>query len=580
MDISFYLRRTLISAFLLVAFCLSVIKTNATVWQWSIPVSGGINKNGPSRAFLWIPTQCKSLKGVVVAQNNMEELSVIENNSFRNSMSKLNFGIIWVSPAFDGMFNVPKGAGKVFTQMMKDLAVESGYEELNFIPVVPMGHSATANFPHSFAAWFPERTLCGISISGIFPYDFSNTFAPDTWEGRKVDYIPSLTTMGEYEGAGDPSDNFNRIFSRREQYPLTPMSFLPCSGEYHFATSQKKTDFIAYYIKKAASYRIVKNATASSFAVLKAIDPTTTGWLVDRWRKNEHPRFKRNSVAKYTGIKKEAFWCFDEEMARRIETYQHAYFGKLPCLLAYNQSGKQVQQTNNHVQVTLRFIPLNDSLDFELSSSFLDTVPGISGRLKGWAQLPVGAKIGHPSNPEMSTIERTIGPFVKLSADRKTGISRFRMQLEPGIATVPTNYRNTTIFSLAHPGDRHYKPSVLQADMGIAVKNDGTHKQVIDFPQPPNLNNRDTEITLMAISDQKLPVQYFVREGPAIVEGSSLKLERIPPKTRFPIKVTVIAWQWGRDAGLAERTAGTSAPLAGQTVQTAEPVERTFFIRK
>jgi hypothetical protein len=563
---------------LLVVFITS--SASAQLWQWSIPVKGGINKFGPSTAFLWIPPNCSKLRAVVLAQNNMEELSVIENKAFRDSMASVNVGIIWVSPAFDGLFNVPAGAGKTFTKMMIDLADESGYKELQYVPVVPMGHSATANFSNSFAAWFPERTLCGVSISGILPYDFTNIFAPDTWEGRNVDYVPLLTTMGEYEGAGDSSANFDRIFSRREAHQLTPISLLPCAGEYHFATSQKKTNFIAYYIKRAIHYRLVKDATAISLAVLKPINPTTSGWLVDRWRKNVKPRFPRNKVALYTGIKKESFWCFDEDMARRVEDYENKYYGKIPCLLAYNQNGKQVPQTNNHVQVSLKFLPLNDSLDFQLSSSFLDTVPAISGRCRGWAQMPVGSKIGHPSNPQLSSIDRTIGPFVKLRYEASTGITTFRMQLEPGLAPVPTNYKATTIFSLSHPGDAIYKPSVLQADIGIAVKNSKGLPQTIDFPELPNVKSGTPPITLNAVSDKGLPVQYLIQQGPVILQGNQLRLTKIPPQSRYPVKVTIIAWQWGRNDDLAEATKGTNAPFAGQTVQTAQPVERTFYITK
>jgi hypothetical protein len=550
------------------------------LWQWSIPVKGGINKFGPSTAFLWVPPNCAKLRAVVLAQNNMEELSVIENKAFRDSMTAVNIGIIWVSPAFDGLFNVPTGAGKTFTQMMIDLAGESGYKELQYVPVVPMGHSATANFPNSFAAWFPERTLCGVSISAIFPYDFTNIFAPDTWQGRTVDYVPLLTTMGEYEGAGDSSANFDRVFSRREAHPLTPMSLLPCAGEYHFATSQKKINFIAYYIKKAVYYRLIKDATTTSLATLKPIDPTTTGWLVDRWRKNIKPRFGRAKVAAYAGIKNQSFWCFDEDMARRIEDYENAYYGKIPCLLAYNQNGKQVLQTNNHVQVTLKFLPLNDSLDFQLSSSFLDTIPAVSGRLRGWAQAPVGSKIGHPSNPQLSVIDRTIGPFIKLSENKATGVTTFRMQLEPGLASVPTNYRATTIFSLAHPGDGQYKPSVLQADMSIAVSNKKGLTQVIDFPQPANVKVGAGKVILNATSDKNLPVRYLIQQGPVELKGNQLVLTKIPPKSRYPVKVTIIAWQWGRNDDLAAATAVTNAPYAGQLIQTATPVERTFYINK
>lgn len=72
-------------------------------------------------------------------------------------------------------------------------------------------------------------------------------------------------------------------------------------------------------------------------------------------------------------------------------------------------------------------------------------------------------------------------------------------------------------------------------------------------------------ISLHATSDCGLPVYYYVKEGPAEIEGNKLVFTRIPPRSKFPLKVTVVAWQYG---------------LAGE-VQTAEPVERSFsFINR
>ena len=59
-----------------------------------------------------------------------------------------------------------------------------------------------------------------------------------------------------------------------------------------------------------------------------------------------------------------------------------------------------------------------------------------------------------------------------------------------------------------------------------------------------------------------LPAIYYEEEGPAEVSGNELRFTPIPPRSRFPIKVTVVAWQYG---------------IAGK-VQTAEPVERSFYI--
>jgi len=574
------------------------------IWQWSVKVQGAVNGGGQSRAYMWIPANCTKVRGMVLAQNNMEEFSILENQNFRDEMASIGFGEIWVAPGFNMVYNVQEGARDVFTQIMIDLANESGYMELKNVPMVPMGHSATANFPFAFAAGSPERTLCGVSVSGMFAYDFGNLFGKNTQCGGTADYIPLLTTIGEFEGAGDASTNMTKVFNRRAAHPYTPMTMLPCAGEYHFATSQAKTDFIAYYIKKAATYRLAVDATSTSLATLTPIDPTTTGWLVDRWRKNMSPRYPRAAVSSYTGKKalinstgEENFWCFDEEMAAKIETYQNQHFRKTPALIAYNQSttagvvGAQVAQNNNHVQVHLDFIPLNDSLDFELSSSFLNTIPAMSTRCAGWMSTTdpstgvvtngtVGASITFPSDNSLSVIDRTIGPLTKLRKDANTGITTFRMTLERGLAPTLTNYSSTAIFSVAHPGDATYKASVLQAEMGIAVKNTSGLSQTIDFAQLPDVSNTTVSIPLNATSDRGLPVQYFVREGPADVvytsSGAKLVFKEMPLYARFPMKVTVVAWQWGRDAGLASRI--SSGILPGQTVQSAEPVYNTFYL--
>ncbi|HEX8024023.1 MAG TPA: hypothetical protein VF500_29005, partial [Mucilaginibacter sp.] len=69
---------------------------HAAVWQWSVPVKPiGVNKD-PSRAFLWIPPNCKQVKTVIFAQNNMEEQSILEDPGFRKEMDKLGVAEIWV----------------------------------------------------------------------------------------------------------------------------------------------------------------------------------------------------------------------------------------------------------------------------------------------------------------------------------------------------------------------------------------------------------------------------------------------------------------------------------------------------
>ena len=74
---------------------------------------------------------------------------------------------------------------------------------------------------------------------------------------------------------------------------------------------------------------------------------------------------------------------------------------------------------------------------------------------------------------------------------------------------------------------------------------------------------KETEsVTLNAVSDKGLNVFYYVKEGPAEIEGNKLNFTKIPPRASFPLKVTVVAWQCG----------------VKDKIQSAEPVERSFYI--
>ena len=72
------------------------------------------------------------------------------------------------------------------------------------------------------------------------------------------------------------------------------------------------------------------------------------------------------------------------------------------------------------------------------------------------------------------------------------------------------------------------------------------------------------EISLNGTADSGLPVYYYVKEGPAEIKGDKLVLTKIPSRAKFPVKVTVVAWQYGRSGE--------------PKVQTAEGVEQSFYI--
>ena len=273
---------------LLFAACclLAPIHARAAVWQWSSPVESVVSSetNDHPRAFLWIPPGCKRLRGVVVGQHNMEEEMIFEHPTFRETLTDLDFAVIWITPAIDLFFRFDKGAGEDFNRMFAALAERSGYQELTRVPVVPLGHSAAASYPWNFGAWAPERTLAAISVSGQWPY-YKDQNTPD-WGNRNVDGVPGLVTMGEYEAAYDRAGTGLRD---RAAHPMTPLSMLAEPAGEHFAATDAKISFISLYLRTAAKHRLPEDWPVTESPKLKPIDPTRTGWLVDRGRTDGKP---------------------------------------------------------------------------------------------------------------------------------------------------------------------------------------------------------------------------------------------------------------------------------------------------
>lgn len=528
---------------------------SAAEWQWSVPVPPPTTPtNEKSLAFLWIPPECAHVRGLVFGHHNMEEETLLEHPVFRKTLSELGFAAIWVAPTFDRNFRYDQGAGERFESMLAALAARSGYAELVSAPLVPVGHSAAASMPWYVAAWKPERVLAGISFSGQWPYVPDEKDAPHV-AGVSIDSVPALVTMGEYEWA---DQNMAKGLAVRASHSALPLSALGCPADGHFYMTDEKVEFIALYLSKAARYRLPETTLESGASTLNPIDTNTTGWLVDRYRKNKDPLAPAAPVTSYHGPRSEAFWFFDEELAKAAEAFQIRHRG-LPALLGYVQDGVVLPQKNGtHQQVTISLKPEADGITFKLSGTFLNTVP--EGRPEKWAGKKAGEAIAPPAaDPAEISIQRITGPIRRVSADT--------WELAFNRASFLEDRRgNEAWLAAVWPGDGVYKRAMQQALLRIPGRNKEGAAQRIRFTLPETLPYGVRELKLSGLSDSGLPVRYFVREGPADVEGDTLRLNPVPPRTKFPVAVTVVAWQYGRSAE--------------PSVQTAEPIAATLLINR
>lgn len=531
-------------AFLFLVLLCTPDKTFAQVWQWSVAVDSVVSeetKDHPT-AFLWIPEACKQVRGVVVGQHNMIEEGIFEHPVFRKAMTGLGFAVVWVSPAFSITFDFNKDAGDDFTYMMKKLADSSGYQELAFVPVVPVGHSALASYPWNFGAWAPERTLAVISIHGDAPLTKltgSGKPNPD-WGKRTVEGVPGLFIMGEYEWR---EDRIAPGFDYVSKHPKAPVTFFADAGHGHFDYAGELIRYLELFIKKAAAYRLPATVPLSKPASLRFINPED-GWLMDRWRRDSLPVAPAATYKNYKGDKVFSSWVFDKELADATEKFYAAARGKKPQFLGFVQNGETVQPNNSHANYNLKFVPEKDGITFHLRSFFADS--SREKLSKGQASTPI-------------VISRICGPVKKVT-DTTFQLCFYRTGFN-------NPKRSNDVWLLAaNKGDAVYKSTVQQADLRFPLQNKEGKGQQIIFPAIPNQSVTAKGLKLTASSTAGVPLSYYVKEGPAEVMGNELRFTQIPPRAKFPMRITVVAWQYGRSA----------APK----LQSAEPVKRTFYIVK
>ena len=531
----------------------------AAEWQWSvtIPSITSAETDDHPQAFLWIPSDCRQVNAVVVGQHNMCEETLFENPAFRKKMQEAGIALVWITPILDFPWDVKNGCNDALLAALGDLAEVSGYTELRFAPIVPLGHSAMATFPWNFAAWNPERTLAVVSYHGDAPRTNLTGYGGANLEWgrtRNIDGIPGLMVEGEYEWW---EARVNPALAFRMMYPESCISFLCDAGRGHFDVADRTAEYIGLFIKKAAERRIPGDADRDKPVVLKKLSPRD-GWLAERWRTgSEEPqgevrtarltrqprRARPAPYARYKGNRHDAFWYFDQEMAELTEAIYRQDNDLLPQYVSFMQAGEPVPyHPKSHVTLSARFLPEADGVTFRLKAVYTDSLR---------------TSLTERHSASIPRISRICGP-VKQTDDSTFVLSFYRMGTD--------NKKRTASITLvaSADGDRQYKECVQELSFSIPYPLTEGKRQHILFPGIEDVSADTKSVSLHATSDCGLPVYYYVKEGPAEVEGNGLVLKKIPPRSKFPLKVTVVAWQYG---------------LSGK-VQTAEPVERSFYIEK
>ena len=195
------------------------------VYQWGVEVDGFLHKETkkPTRAYLWIPPATRRVKAVVIGNDNMLEEPLFSNPDFRRTLAADDTAIVFTTPGLQG-FNEKFDASDVpaLEALLAKLAAASGHEELaREAKLVPLGHSAWADWPYMCAAAMPGRVKCAVSLKGSWPH-FKPQFDEKFW--KSTEGVPMLLVGGDYEWFSERFEKETPFLAAHPNVKLYPVA--------------------------------------------------------------------------------------------------------------------------------------------------------------------------------------------------------------------------------------------------------------------------------------------------------------------------------------------------------------------
>ncbi len=493
-------------------------------------------------AYLWIPPACRRLRGVVVLAQNVPEHWLAGHPAMRAACTDCDLALLFTCRSFL-MFNTFKDYpdrdaehGRFLQRILDELADKSGYAELATVPWFPMGESMALMVPNALTSAFPNRCIAGVQIKD------------GQWDRLKSPQVPVLVTTGtaaEWEQhrfdiftrwREQATENLRQHRAKRAAQPEWPGSLLIEGGSAHFACTEPMAVLIAQYMRAACQARLAPDGSPALRPVNLA-----AGFVTGLPVPGVTP-LPPVSYAQCTPEQRSLPWYFDEASARAACDLARINWDARPQVPAFaDAAGQPLPFNTRGIFGPLRYATLDDGITFRLAGTFLDRLP--NHFVKG------GAALDHA--PGQPAIEWLCGPYVPL------GSNTFQVALD-------RTWRKTDSYvRVWHPGDETHRLATNPGGLKFEPNTNG-RPQIITFAPIPDQAADAREAPLQATSDAGLPVRFFVRAGPATVQGDRLVFTPIPSRSKLPLTVTVVAWQWGR----------TAEPR----VQTAALVERTFLL--
>lgn len=501
---------------------------------------GSSNK---ATAYLWIPEQCKKVRGLLILCANVPEHRLVGHPAIREVCAKNDLGIVWCVPSFmnfrkDKEKNINnaldyKTSTEFLQELLDGLAKNSGYAEVATAPWLPIGESGHLLMVDALVEQHPERCIAGVWLK-------NNHLPP---KNRTVPALVAYGTAQEWsQTQSDIRTNWNNVrksyegvLGQRNQNPNWPLSYIIDGSSGHFDCSEKLTKFLARYIDQVSNARLGTNGTLNRIAL-------ENGYLADMavpGRKGASPEKFLEVKAGQRGLP----WFFDEASAREAQSFAAINWNAETQLPGFvDASGAVLPFTFNGIS-NLEPKYEADGITFTLRGVMLDALPA---QFTNFAGLKLARAPGEPQ------MEWLCGPVKPL------GGGKWQVAMD-------RSFGAATYIAARQAGTEKIRSSVQPCGISLKRNNSGTD-QKISFVAIPDVKAGEKSIKLSAKSDSGLPVKFFVRAGPATIAGGELVFTEIPPRAKYPLAVTVGAWQFGRAGEAPVKTA-----VVEQTFQILTP---------
>lgn len=485
-------------------------------------------------AYLWIPEHCRHLRGLIIMGTNVPEQMLVENPAIRRVASANDLGIVWSSPTF--FYFKAKDENQTIVsflqRLLNGLAKTSGYDEVATVPWLPVGESWHLLMVDALVEAAPQRCIAGIWLKNAY-IPPTNRITPalviygtaQEWGQDKVDIRTRWNDLSDYD----------KILAQKEKFPDWPLTMVVDGGSGHFDVSERLVHYVAHYIDTVTQARLSDDGSG----LLKPIE-LKRGFLADLPIPG-HEVYPVTAFSDAPQDRRAVPWFIDRRSALEAQSIARINWSARTQLPGFiDSSGNAVPFNFNGISSLTPKMEA-DGVTFELRSVSLHQIPENF--------VDAGAPLANaPGEPEIEWLSGAVTTI---------GDGKFRIVLD-------RSYPQQGIYLLARAqGTAAIRDSVQPIAIKLQQNSEGKSQQITFMPIK-NVRVGTRSVPLVAESDAGLPVEFFVVAGPAIIQNRNLVFTKIPPRTRFPITVTVAAWQWGRSVD--------------PPVKTAETVMQTFQI--